>query len=52
MKYNEALKLHNGDEVEVKKTSVILPVVETWTCEKLVMVRLASESVYNHKEIR
>ena len=44
MRYRDAKKLHNGDEVHVKGTDEILSVIETEIQEKDVFVRCTDEN--------
>lgn len=48
MRYRDAKKLHNGDEVHVKGTAEILSVIETEIQEKDVFVRCTDGCLYHH----
>ena len=54
MKYNDAIKLHNEDEVIVKETNTVMDVVEIeiHPSTKQVDVMLTDGNWYNHKDIR
>ena len=60
MKLNDAMKLHNGDEVIVKRTKTAMKVVEVETLTKemtannmaCVSVMLDDGNWYGYKEIR
>ena len=54
MKYNDAIKLHNEDEVIVKETDEVMNVVEieVYPSVKKVDVMLTDGNWYNHKDIR
>ena len=61
MKLRNALKLHNEDEVTIKKTGEIMQIVETEVIPKMntekftpryVNIMLNDGNWYNHKEVR
>ena len=55
MRREQALRLHSGDTVTVKKTNAILRVVEVYEptyVPKVVEVMLSDECWYNHTEIK
>ncbi len=54
MKYKDALKLHNEDEVIVKKTGSVLRVsfIERYEREKSVFVFCDDGKEYHHREIK
>ena len=54
MKYTDALKLHNGDEVTVKENGATMIVLwtEHYLGQKLVIVHLEDGFSYDHREIR
>lgn len=54
MKYINAKKLHNGDEIIIKKTNEILSVVsvEHYIYTKDVYVLCNDGNKYHHKEIK
>lgn len=52
MKKSDAKKLHNEDEVIVKKTGEVLRVVDSHLNSKRVYLLLSDGNYYNHKEIK
>lgn len=52
MKLKDAMKLHNEDEVIVKRTGEILHVVESHLNQKIVYLLLDDGEWYDHKEVR
>ena len=52
MKKDDARKLHNEDEVIVKKTGQILRVVEKYPHPKLIYLLLSDGYWYNNKEVK
>ena len=54
MRYEDALKLHSGDEVTVKRSKEIMRVIEREVVEyiKGISVMLEDGNWYGHKEIR
>ncbi len=52
MKYRDAKKLHNEDQVRVKKTEQVLSVVETAVTPKTVTVLCNNGNEYHHTEIK
>ena len=52
MKYRDAKKLHNEDQVRVKKTGQVLSVVETAVTPKTVTVLCDDGNEYHHTEIK
>lgn len=52
MKFQKAKKLHNEDEVTIKKTKQILTVVETIVTDKTVIVLCDDGNEYHHKDIK
>ena len=54
MKYKDASKLHNNDEVIVKKTGEILRVsfIERYEKEKSIFVFCDDGNEYHHRELR
>ena len=53
MKYTDALKLHNEDEVTVKETGYVMSVIETDIDRKYrnVNIMLEDGNWYHHSEI-
>ena len=55
MRREQALQLHSGDTVTVKKTSAIIRVVEVYEPTyntKVVEIMLSDDCWYNHTEIK
>lgn len=54
MQYRYAKKLHNEDEVTIKKTGEIRTVIETvdYFKEKFVLITLNDGNTYHHTEIK
>lgn len=54
MTFRNARKLHNEDEVTVKKTNIVLTVLDTYIDEsgKYVLVECDDGNTYYHDEIR
>ena len=54
MKYTDAIKLHNEDEITIKETNEVMKVVEIEVQPSVQQVRimLTNGEWYNHKEIR
>ena len=52
MKRGDAMKLHNEDEVIVKKTGQVLRVIETHLHPKVLYLLLSDGNWYNNKEIK
>lgn len=51
MRYKDAKKLHNEDEVTLKRTGEVLVVVETEVQEKDVFIRCDDGVLYHHTAI-
>ena len=51
MRYKDAKKLHNEDEVTLKRTGEVLVVVETEVQEKDVFIRCDDGVMYHHTAI-
>ena len=52
MRYRDAKKLHNEDQIRVKKTGRVLSVVETDVTSKNVTVLCDDGNEYHHTEIK
>ncbi len=52
MRYRDAKKLHNEDQVRVKKTGQVLSVVETTVTSKNVTMLCDDGNEYHHTEIK
>ena len=52
MTFTNAKKLHNEDEVTIKKTGVILTVISTEVKEKTVTILCDDGNEYHHREIK
>lgn len=52
MRFKDAKKLHNEDEVLIKKTGEILTVIEVMHEPKQVNVLLSDGLWYNHKDVK
>lgn len=52
MRKRQAEKLHNEDEITVKKTGEVLTVLSVDVYNKMVLVHCDNGNVYHHKNIR
>jgi len=52
MKLKDAMRLHNEDEVIIKKTGQVLRVIETRLHPKVFYLLLSDGNWYNNKEIK
>ena len=59
MKYNDAKKLHNGDEIIVKETNEILTVLQAYQprplnniVRKIILVECDDGNTYHHRDIK
>lgn len=52
MRKRQAEKLHNEDEITVKKTGEVLTVLSVDVYNEMVLVHCDNGNVYHHKDIR
>jgi len=54
MRYREAIKIHHGDEVVVKRTKTVEAVVEVESVEEIkgISFRLTDGNWYGYKEVK
>lgn len=52
MKYSEAKKLHNEDEVTIKETGVVLTVINTDIRDKYILIECDDGNTYHHRDIK
>lgn len=59
MKYNDAKKLHNGDEIVIKETNEILTVLRAYQprpvndiARKVILVECDDGNTYHHRNIK
>lgn len=52
MTYREAKKLHNGDEVIIKKTSEVVTVIENHIFAKRTELLCNNGNIYYHNEVK